>query len=95
MLLIYTVKSGISQRHILYDVIYYTEFNFFRITVKIRANRRLSRIMVWFIDTFENMIEIKEINGSWISNYLCKSVPMITNFVNSNLDQGEVNKIMW
>ena len=26
---------------------------------------------------------------------LCKSVPIITDFVNSNLDQGEVYNIMW
>ena len=33
--------------------------------------------------------------GSWIYNYLCKSVPyIITDFVNSNLDQGEVYNIM-
>jgi hypothetical protein len=72
MLLIYTAKSGISQRNILYDVIYYTEFNFFRITVKIRANRQLSRIMVWFIDTFENLIEIKEINCNYVLWFRCQ-----------------------
>ena len=32
--------------------------------------------------------------GSCIYNYLCKSVPITTDFVNSNLDQGEVYNIM-
>jgi hypothetical protein len=82
--------------------IYYTEFNFFRITVKIRANRRLSRIMVWFIDTFENMIEIKEINcnyalwfrwGHIVDMDFFQSVPITTKFVSSNPVHGEVYSI--
>jgi hypothetical protein len=35
------------------------------------------------------------IYGSWIYNYLFKSVPITTDVVSSNLDQGEVYNIMW
>ena len=33
--------------------------------------------------------------GSGIYNYLCKSVPITTDVVSSNLDQGKVYNIMW
>ena len=32
--------------------------------------------------------------GSWIYNYLMQSVPITTDFVSSNIDQGEVYNIM-
>ena len=34
------------------------------------------------------------IHGSWIYNYLCNQVPITSDVVSLNLDQGEVYNIM-
>jgi hypothetical protein len=41
----------------------------------------------------QNMVGLSSSYGSWIYNYLCKSVPITTKVVSSNSAHGEVYSI--